>query len=93
MSEVIHTIKLREPVQNGSETVSELKFRKPKAKDFRGVKIHDTSMGDFLDVASKCCAQPIHIMDSLSVPDMMEVNAYMGEFFAAGRETGKKPSA
>ena len=51
------TIKLKEPIQFGSETIAELTIRKPKAKDMRGLKLK-MDMSDMLELASKVCAQP-----------------------------------
>lgn len=83
------TIQLREPIQNGSETVSELVFRAPRAKDFRSMPLDMKIWGDLLGLAGKLCNQPDHIIGDLCVADMQEVTTLVAGFMAGGQVTGK----
>lgn len=73
------TVKLTEPIKFGSETIAELKFRKPKAKDFRGLKM-PLSMGELLDLAGILSAQPKPVIDELGLDDTKKVLEVVGNF-------------
>ena len=73
------TVKLSEPMQFGSETIAELKFRKPKAKDFRGLQM-PLSMGALLDLAGHLAAQPKSVIDELGLADTKKVLEVIGDF-------------
>lgn len=85
------TIKLAEPIQFGSETIEELVFRKPKAKDFRSMPV-DPGVGDLLNLAGRLAGQPPSVIDDLSVEDMLAVLEIVEGFIPAGRETGRTAS-
>ena len=65
-------IRLEEPVQFGSETISELELQKPKAKHFRTMPAEPTT-GDLLDLAGRLSGQPPKVIDELSIGDMKKV--------------------
>jgi hypothetical protein len=83
-------VKLREPIQFGTQLVDEIAFRKPKAKDFRRLPM-DMKFGDLLDFAGALSAQPKAVMDELGVEDLAEVMNIVGGFVPGGRETGTAP--
>lgn len=83
-------IKLKEPIQFGSETITELRLRKPKAKDFRPMGEKRT-LGEILDLAGRLCGQPKAVIDELSVEDMWEVSKTIEGFMPAGLEAGSEP--
>ena len=85
------TVKLREPIPFGSETITELTLRKPKAKDFRRMPM-SPGIGDLLDLAGQLSAQPKAVIDELGPEDMQEVLERVGDFFPSGRGTGPTPS-
>lgn len=72
-------IALSEPIKFGSENINELVFRKPKAKDFRQLKM-PLSMGELLDLAGKLAGQPPSVIDELSVDDTKKVLEVVGNF-------------
>lgn len=82
------TIKLDDPIQYGSETISQLELRKPKAKDMRGLPLQ-MGMDDMLKLASRVSAQPDSVIDELSIGDLGRVMEVVGNFIEAGRVTGK----
>lgn len=83
------TLKLKHPVQHGETTITELTFRRPKAKDFRPFPAKP-QLGDILDLAGRLCAQPKSVIDELDVEDMTEVNELVGGFMPSGPETGNE---
>lgn len=85
------TIKLKVPIQFGTQTISELTFRKPKAKDFRRLPAGPASMGDILDLVGQLTAQPKAVIDELDVDDMSEVCGMVESFMPSGPATGPKP--
>ncbi len=86
MSEAV-VLRLKEPVQFGSEIVAELSLRRPKAKDFRRLPM-DPKFGDILDLAGQLAGQPKAVMDELGAEDLMEVMNLVGGFIPGGRGTG-----
>jgi hypothetical protein len=85
------TIKLREPIQFGTQLVDELTLRKPKGKDFRRLPM-DMKMGDLLDFAGVLANQPKAVIDELGVEDLAEVMNVVGGFIPGGRGIGTEPS-
>lgn len=83
---------LKEPITFGSDTITELRFRKPKAKDFRGFPAGPPAMDDILTLISRLSGQPTAIIDELGAEDLEEVSAIVGDFMPAGPPTGAKPS-
>lgn len=83
------TLKLKEPVQFGSDTISELILKKPKAKHFRNLP-SQPDVGDILDLASKLCDQPPSLIDELGVEDMAALLEVVHDFFPSSLGTGSK---
>ena len=92
MAEARTTYTLKEPIVMGSETITELQFRKPRAKDFRPLPIEGQTVGQVLDVMGKLCGQPPVVMDELSAEDFGEVAALFSTFMPVGPTTGSGPS-
>lgn len=93
MSDIIHTQSLKEPVTVGSETVTELKFKKPKAKHLKALRLGNADMSDMLTIVSRLTGQPSTVVEELSWEDALEAVAFVGKFLPAGPETGEKPLA
>jgi hypothetical protein len=85
-------LKLKAPIQFGSDKIESLTFREAKAKDFRDMPI-TPKIGDLLNVAAKLSGQPPSVIDLLSPGDMTEVLTLMGEFMGPGPATGESASA
>lgn len=84
------TLKLKHPIKYGSEEIQELTFKKPKAKDLRGLKIGSTlTMGDIIDLGAKMSGNAPSVLDELEVDDLMEVAEIVGNFIGSSQETGK----
>lgn len=84
------TLKLLRPIQHGSETISELVLREPKAGDFKTLPANPTT-GDILRVLSRISNQPPSVIDELSMVDLTEVTKVFGDFFPNGPKTGETP--
>jgi hypothetical protein len=82
-------LKLKYPFSVGSEEITELKVRAPKAKDIRKLPANPDT-GDILNLAGKLCGLPPSVIDELSMPDTSELLGVVGNFMQPGQETGKK---
>lgn len=82
-------IKLKNPVQHGSETITELELREPKAKDMRGMPLQ-LDWDAMLTLASRCAAQPPSVIGELSFVDLTAVAEALGDFLGSGLPTGKQ---
>lgn len=101
--EIATTVKLQNPVtigKEGGEEFSEIKFRKPKAKDMMQFTIPvpdengriQMEMGGVLAVAKKICMCPAKVIDELDAEDAYAVFGAVGELLGNGSGDGKKPS-
>lgn len=93
MSEIVHIINLSEPVILGSEKIEQLKFKKAKAKQIRGLKLAEMDVGALLDIGGKLCGQTPLAMDELSPADALEVCAYVGKLLGGGPAIPTEQSA
>lgn len=82
-------IKLKHPIQYGSETIHELDMRRPKAKDLRGLPIK-MEMDHMLTLAGRCSAQPDSVINELDFEDMMSVVEVLGNFIGSSLPTGNQ---
>lgn len=87
------TVKLRSPIQFGSETISELVFRPMNAGMARQVKTDtDHAYAMMLEVAQRCCGQTAAVMNQLEGDDLDEVLTVAQGFIPLGRgATGRAP--
>lgn len=81
-------ITLSKPVQHGSETITELDLREPKAGDMRGMPLQ-LDWDAMLMLASRCVAQPPSVINELSFADLTAVAEALGDFLGNGLPTGK----
>lgn len=70
------TIKLRKPVDIGSETITEVTVRPATAKDFRGLPEKDRA----LKLAGRLTGQSDAFIDKLEFRDLKEVMAQVQDF-------------
>lgn len=84
------TLKLQEPVKQGSEEIFELTIRPPKAKDLRKLPERPAT-GDLLDLAARITGQPPSVIDELGMADTMALLDIVGDFMEPGQKTGSNP--
>lgn len=82
------TVVLSVPIEFGSETITELVFKRPKAKHFRSMP-NDPGVSDMLNLAGNICGQPTPVIDELDVEDMNKVMDVVADFIEDGPTTGK----
>lgn len=83
----IKVYKLQHPVAWGSETISELKFRRPKGGDLMHINGTPT-MEDLGKLASKVSNTEMAVIKELDIDDYMKVMEIVGDFFTSSLPTG-----
>ena len=86
------TVKLRTPIDFGSQRIEELTFRTPAGKDFRRLPPDGSSMDVTLILAGRLSGQPDAVIDKLSGDDLWEVMTIVGGFMPGGPATGSTSS-
>ncbi len=86
MEKVKYTLK--HPASFGQEQITELEFRRPKARDLRQLPMGEMKAGDLLDLAARLAEVPPSLLDELAAEDAMAVMALAGGFTEASRKTG-----
>lgn len=85
------TYKLKEPIEWGSETVTQLEFKKPTIGDIKFMKLSEPTLDDILKLASKLSGHSQQLIDRLSIQDGMEVADLLGNYLNPSPATGKAP--
>lgn len=83
-------LKLKDPVQWGSETITELEIKKPTIGDIKHMKLESQSIADILVLASKLTAQPEKMIDKLSIDDGLALTEIVGNFLGGSQGIGSK---
>lgn len=86
-------INLKKPIKtkNGEE-ITLMRFREPKAKDMRKLKVDqsgDVEFGVMLDIAGSIYEGAPQMIDELALVDMKQVVTAVGELLDDGEETGE----
>lgn len=83
-------VKLRKPVEFGSELVTSLQFRRGRLGDLKGTHIDAIPPIDqLLLIASRMCGKPIKVLELLEDVDGAEVMELALDFFARCLSGGK----
>jgi Phage tail assembly chaperone proteins, E, or 41 or 14 len=86
------TVKLRTPIEFGSQRIEELAFRPLTGKDLRKLP-EGSSMDVTLVLAGRLSGQPDPVIDKLTGDDLWEVMTVVSGFMPGGPPTGSAPSA
>lgn len=73
------TIKLSEPIEWGSEAITEITLQRPRAKHIKNISTKDVKIADMLAIASKLSGVSASALDELSMDDMHKVVEAVGE--------------
>ncbi len=85
------TLKLIHPIEGseGTET-TELKFRRPKAKDIRGVDLENLDMDGVVAICKKIIVgEPPMLVDEIDLADLVPLAELVADFLEGGPTTGK----
>lgn len=83
-------LRLEWPIENGSETVSAITLKRPKAKHLRGISGGELTTGQAIDLAGKLAALESHILDDIDGSDVMRIAETLGVFFPDSPAAGGK---
>lgn len=85
------TLKLKFPIvgSEGTET-TELTFRRPKAKDLRGIDLLNLNLDGILDIAKKVLENDAPLLiDEIDMADVVPLSELIADFLESGPESGK----
>lgn len=85
------TVELKEPIEFGSETITEIVVNKPKGKHFRKLPVEPKLMDELWPFACAICNQPAKVLDELGADDFIAVMEVVGNFMPDGLEIGGNP--
>lgn len=74
------TVTLSEPVEFGSETITQLVVQPLKGKHLRGLS-DSPGIGDLLDLAEQLTGKQREVIDGLSAKDAIRVSQVVSSFF------------
>lgn len=84
-------VALKHPVQFGSEKITRLEFKRPKARHFRGLPL-EPKVGDIMDLMARLADVPPSVIDELEPEDLEAASSIVGGFMPGGRATGSTRS-
>lgn len=83
-------VKLRRPIEFGSEYIDELSFRRGRLGDIKGISVDGVPSAELLMlIASRLCGRPLKVIEMLDVDDTPEVLEIAVSFFGACLEGGR----
>lgn len=90
----VKEVKLKTPLETKAGEIAVIKFRKPKAKDLRGIKLGgEIDFAQILDIAGQISDLPTASMiNDLSLEDVAPVVEVVDGFLESFQGTGPQPS-
>lgn len=83
-------VKLKHPVTFGEEVIEELKFRRGKLGDIKGMKLgSEVAANDLCLIAARMAGQPPKVIEMLDVEDGGEVLSIALDFYGRCLGAGK----
>ena len=80
-------IKLAEPIEHGSEVITEMVVKRPKGRHLRSLPA-DPSTGDMLDFAVRLAGYPPSVADDLDIDDVAQLIEAVADFLPSSLVTG-----
>lgn len=76
-------VKLKTPIDMGSEQICELTFRRGRFDDMKGIGLNlkEAKIDDLMLLASRLCGQPVAVLGKIDEDDVGEVMAIASDFF------------
>lgn len=85
------TVKLKEAVIDGSDTITEIVIRRPLAKELKKMRFGGSDMGyqpeQILEIAAECSKYTMRVFDKLVFQDMVQVIEAVSGFLSAGESS------
>jgi hypothetical protein len=86
----IKSLKLKHPIQQGSETVSELCIMKrPRARHFKGIPAQNILFDHMLVLLGKITGQPPSVIEELDSEDLIPAINMVNDFLPSSLTTGE----
>lgn len=82
-------VKLKYPVTFGERTITELTFRRLKARDMKDMPADGQKMSDIFKVLSRMCGEAQPVIEELDGEDLKEATKAMTSFLTLGQEIGE----
>ncbi len=80
----MQTIKLKKPIEFGSDTITELNLREPTLGDLQGINLEEMMLADnVMAILSRISGVSLAAIKKLSFQDLAPVSALLGSFFAS----------
>jgi len=90
MAEVLKTLTLKHPIQQGSETITKLEVtQRLKAKHFKGIPAQDILFDHMIKLLSKLTAQPPSVIEELDSEDLFPAVEMVNDFLPGSLTTGE----
>ena len=81
-------IKLTTPITHGEEKITEMKLRKPLARDLRKFELSDLNkFSKIQELTAILCGLPISVLDNLEMEDLVNCTKVIASFLPSSQET------
>lgn len=81
------TITLKSPLKHGESEITELKFRKPVARDLRKFELTDLNkFSKIQDLTAILCGLPMSVLDNLEMEDLVSCTKVIASFLSSSQE-------
>lgn len=80
-----YELKLKHPIQFGSEEIKIINYRRPRAKDMRGINMNNLDFGSVLDIFAKMSDQPPPAIDEMDAEDAIKAVEVFSSFLGVGQ--------
>jgi hypothetical protein len=82
------SLTLKHPFPFGSRQVTEIRYRRPKAKDLKKIRPDQLETGDLINLFASISNEQPPVVDEMDAIDTMSAIALVSNFLAGGQETG-----
>lgn len=89
-SEEPYVYVLKNEVEFGQQTITQLTFQPMRARHLRGYSPGSLSFDQIFDLTSKLTGVSKHIIDEMGISDTLEVTNIIGRFFGIGLKDGNE---
>lgn len=83
-----YVLKLKHPIQYGSQVIGEIRYRRPRAKDLKRIRPENMETGDLINLFAAMSEYDEPTIDEMDAEDALVAIQLVGSFLANGQETG-----
>jgi hypothetical protein len=86
------TVRLKVPIEFGSQRIEEITLRRGQVRDLKGIRLGgDVPTESLITVAARLSGQPSAVIERLDQDDAGEILEAVLDFFGMCLSTGKRP--